>query len=151
MKNKLQYLVIHCTDTPANRPISSDMIRHWHLVERGWSQVGYTDMIHLDGRVERLVQNNDDDWVDPWEITNGVRGLNTVSRHIVYVGGKGGDTRTVAQKGAMLAYVRDMIRRVPDIKIAGHYQFDSGKTCPSFDVPAWLRSMGIDSRNIYMP
>ena len=30
MANKLQYLVIHCTDTPAGREVTSDEIRHWH-------------------------------------------------------------------------------------------------------------------------
>lgn len=148
---RVMYLVIHCTDTPAGRPVTSDVIRHWHLVERGWKQVGYTDMIHLDGRVERLVKNNEDEWVDPWEITNGVAGINSISRHIVYVGGKGGDTRTLAQKGAMLAYVRDMVKRFPDIKVAGHYQFNPAKTCPSFNVPEWLISVGIEPKNIYMP
>lgn len=147
--NRVKYLVIHCTDTPAGRPVSADEIRHWHLVERGWKQVGYTDMIHLDGRIERLVPNNDDPWVDPWEITNGVQGINSISRHIVYVGGKGGDTRTKEQKEALLKFVKDIIKRVPEIKIAGHFQFNPSKTCPSFDVPGWLRSAGIEEKNIY--
>ena len=50
-------------------------------------QVGYTDLFHLDGRVERLVANNEDANVDPWEITNGATGYNSISRHIVYAGG----------------------------------------------------------------
>lgn len=127
------------------------MIRYWHTVERGWKQVGYTDMVHIDGRIERLAENNDDEWVDPWEITNGVKGVNAMSRHIVYVGGKGGDTRTTAQKGAMLAYIKEVIRQCPDVQVAGHYQFDRNKTCPSFDVPKWLIACGIPTKNIYRP
>ena len=50
-------------------------------------QVGYTDLFHLNGGVERLVNNNEDANVDPWEVTNGVAGYNSVSRHIVYAGG----------------------------------------------------------------
>lgn len=42
---------------------------------RGWKQVGYTDLFHLNGGVERLVDNNEDANVDPWEITNGAAGL----------------------------------------------------------------------------
>ena len=57
LKVPVKYLVIHCTATPEGRHITSDDIRRWHLKERGWKQVGYTDMIHLDGRVERLVKN----------------------------------------------------------------------------------------------
>ena len=76
----LKYLVIHCTATPEGREVSSEDIRRWHLsappAGRGWKQVGYTDMFHLDGSRERLVDNNEDNKVDPWEITNGVAGIN---------------------------------------------------------------------------
>ena len=87
---KLLRLVIHCTATKPGREVTSEEIRHWHTDPaprgRGWKQVGYTDMIHLDGSVERLVENNEDANVDPWEITNGAKGYNSTSRHIVYVG-----------------------------------------------------------------
>ena len=96
---RLKLLVIHCTATPAGREVSADDIRRWHTSPlhkggRGWSQVGYTDMIHLDGTVERLVANNEDDVVDPWEVTNGAKGHNSTARHIVYVGGVDIDGKT---------------------------------------------------------
>ena len=89
---KLKYLVIHCTATPEGREVSSADIRKWHTSPvaqggRGWKQVGYTDLFHLNGGVERLVENNEDAQVDPWEVTNGAKGYNSVSRHIVYAGG----------------------------------------------------------------
>ena len=101
-------------------------------------------MIHLDGRIERLVDNNDDDVVDSWEVTNGVAGLNSVCRHIVYVGGKGCDTRTEAQIKSMENFVREFHDRYPDIQIVGHRDLASGKQCPSFDVKKWLQSIGIN-------
>lgn len=145
----LKYLVIHCTDTPAGREVSAADIRQWHTSPkpkgRGWKQVGYTDLIHLDGTVERLVNNNEDANVDPWEVTNGAKGYNSVSRHVVYAGGhKGIDTRTEAQKAALAEYVRDFHRRFPSVRIVGHYELDAGRACPSFDVPAWLKSIGIN-------
>lgn len=99
MKKALQYLVIHCTATPEGREVSAADIRRWHTSPtseggRGWKQVGYTDLIHLDGTVERLVGNNEDAFVDPWEITNGAAGYNGVSRHIVYAGGVASDGKT---------------------------------------------------------
>ena len=149
----MQYLVIHCTATPEGREVSAAEIRRWHTAPvsqggRGWKQVGYTDMVHLDGRVERLADNNEDANVDPWEVTNGAAGYNSVSRHIVYVGGCDNhlapkDTRTEAQREALKRYVEDFHARFPQVKIVGHHELNPGKACPSFDVPTWLRSIGI--------
>lgn len=158
MSKPLQYLVIHCTATPEGREVSSAQIRHMHTDPvskggRGWKQVGYTDMIHLDGRVERLVNNNEDANVDPWEITNGAKGYNAISRHIVYVGGvdandvkKAVDTRTPAQKEALKRYVLDFHKRFPKVKIIGHHDLNPRKACPCFDVGRWLRSIGITNK-----
>lgn len=153
MSKPMRYLVIHCTATPKGREVSADEIRRWHTAPisqggRGWKQVGYTDMVHLDGRVERLVDNNEDAQVDPWEVTNGAAGYNSMSRHIVYVGGcdkagKPKDTRTEAQREALKHYVEDFHARFPQVKIVGHHELNPGKACPSFDVPTWLRSIGI--------
>ena len=154
MSKPMKYLVIHCTATKAGREVSSDEIRRWHTDPvckggRGWKQVGYTDMIHLDGKVERLVKNNEDAQVDPWEITNGVKGYNAVSRHVVYVGGLAvdgqtpKDTRTAAQKAALKRYVEDFHKRFPKVRIIGHNQV-AAKACPSFDVKKWLKEIGIE-------
>ena len=148
---RLQYLVIHCTATPEGREVSAADIRRWHTspapAGRGWKQVGYTDLFHLDGSVERLVDNNEDMNVDPWEITNGAKGYNGVSRHVVYAGGcdkemEPKDTRTEAQKEALKRYVLDFHARHPDVRIVGHNQL-AAKACPSFDVAQWLAAIGI--------
>lgn len=153
MGKQLKYLVLHCTATPEGREVSSDDIRRWHTSPiskggRGWKQVGYTDMIHLDGRVERLVDNNEDALVDDWEITNGAKGYNSVSRHVVYVGGLASDaktskdTRTAAQLRVMRAYVTCFHRRFPKVRIIGHNEI-AAKDCPCFDVQKWLRTIGV--------
>lgn len=150
----LKYLVLHCTATPEGREVTADDIRRWHTSPvsaggRGWRQVGYTDLIHLDGSVERLVDNNEDANVDPWEITNGASGYNSVSRHVVYAGGCGRDgktpkdTRTAAQVEVMKRYVTDFHRRFPSVRIVGHNEL-AAKACPSFDVQRWLKSIGIN-------
>ena len=150
---QMKYLVIHCTATPEGRDVTSAEIRHWHTDPvskggRGWKQVGYTDLIHLDGTVERMVGNNEDAEVDPWEVTNGAKGYNSVSRHIVYAGGvaKDGksakDTRTEAQRKALTAYVRTFHERFPSIRIVGHNEL-AAKACPSLDVQKWLKEIGI--------
>ncbi len=166
MPEPLKYLVIHCTATPEGRDVSGSDIRRMHTAPksaggRGWKQVGYTDLIRLDGTVERLVDNNEDALVDPWEVTNGAAGYNSISRHIAYAGGcdkamKAKDTRTPAQKAAMAKYVRDFHSKHPNVKIIGHRDlspdlngngviepFEFMKACPSFDVAAWLKEIGI--------
>ena len=154
MKKELKYLVIHCTATREGREVSAAEIRRWHTSPvsaggRGWKQVGYTDLVHLNGSVERLVANNEDAWVDEWEITNGAKGYNSVSRHVVYAGGVAADgktakdTRTTAQKAALEKYVKDFHAAHPKVKIIGHNQV-AAKACPSFDVQAWLREIGIN-------
>lgn len=154
VNRELKFLVIHCTATPEGREVNAEDIRHWHTAPvskggRGWKQVGYTDLIHLDGTVERLVNNNEDAWVDDWEVTNGAAGYNSVSRHIVYSGGctKDGkapkDTRTNAQRMALERYVKDFHKRFPKVRIVGHNEL-AAKACPSFDVQKWLQQTGIN-------
>lgn len=155
MKRKMQYLVIHCTDTPEGRKVTSDEIRHWHTDPkpkgRGWHQVGYRCMYHLDGTREELVPNNGDEYIDPWEITNGVAGENSIAQHWVYVGGadanmKPKDTRTFEQEKAMASDVLEFHRRFPEVLIVGHHHFNQGKACPSFDVQSWLKFIGINQQ-----
>lgn len=153
---RLEHLIIHCTDTPAGRSVSAEEIRRWHTapppVGNGWRQVGYTDMVHLDGTVERLAANNEDGEVDPWEITNGVAGLNGVSRHLVYVGGRllgrPADTRTEAQQEALKKYVLALLAAHPTVLVGGHRDYAAGKACPSFEVGEWLRSIGVAAQHI---
>lgn len=158
MMKKLKYLVIHCTDTPPGRKVTAGEIWQWHTAPKprgnGWSKVGYTDMIHIDGSLENLTPFDQDDNVEAWELTYGARGINSISRHIVYVGGKSKnlreaeDTRTAEQHDALRIYCLYTILRHPDILIAGHNQF-STKACPSFNVPCFLQEIGIPEKNIY--
>ena len=159
---ELKYLVLHCTATPKGREITKEDIIHWHTSPkekggRGWKQVGYSDMIYLDGTLVNLVPHNEDNFVDPWEITNGASGINSVSRHIVYVGGmdaankKPEDTRTQEQKKTMDLYIKKVIVQHPKILVMGHNEAPdaAGKACPSFLVGEWLQNIGIKESNIY--
>jgi N-acetylmuramoyl-L-alanine amidase len=68
-----------------------------------------------------------------------VKGHNADSIGVVYVGGcdtamKPKDTRTAAQKAALVCLVADIQKRYPSATVHGHNEFDKGKACPSFDV-----------------
>ena len=149
MSKLLKYLVVHCTATPQGMTVTRQDIIKWHKVERGWSRLGYSDMIHQNGHLENLTPFNQDNWVDDHEKTWGVAGINSAARHVVYVGGGDGkDTRTSKQKESLATYIRYMVLRHPDIQVAGHNQF-SNKACPSFDVPDFCRKILVPHKNIY--
>ncbi|TCT35392.1 peptidoglycan recognition protein family protein [Martelella mediterranea] len=126
-------IIIHCTATPEGRPVSVAEINDWHL-ERGWSGIGYHRVIHLDGRREagRPIER----------IGAHVKGHNIGTIGVVYVGGMNrdftaaADTRTPAQKDALLAEITDLRDRFNIGKISGHHDYDVGKACPSFDARA---------------
>jgi len=152
---ELDKIVLHCTATPEGREVSRADIEKWHLKENKWSRLGYSDIIHLDGTLENLTDFNQNDIVENEEMTWGVKGQNSISRHIVYAGGLGRDmypkdTRTLAQKQTMIIYLRFMILRHPNVQIAGHNQF-ANKACPSFDVRLWLTKNKFPEKNIYKP
>lgn len=156
--NKLKYLVIHCTATQEGRELTAADIIKMHTSPppkgRGWKQVGYSDMIHLSGLITNLVPYNEDDIVQPREVTNGALGLNGVARHVVYVGGvetdgkTPKDTRTTQQLLALRNYVYHVIFAHPGIEILGHNEV-AAKACPCFSVPVWLKTIGVEDKNIY--
>lgn len=157
MPKKRKYLVIHCTATQEGMPVSPEMVKAWHTLPpprgRGWNQVGYSKLILLSGLVHSFVNENEDEFVDTFEITNGVAGINSVSMHICYVGGldkylNPQDTRTEEQKAVMKRVVLEILAKWPDLKVAGHYHF-ANKACPSFNVEKWLESIGVQEKNIY--
>lgn len=154
---KLQYLMIHCTATPEGKDLTGADIKRMHQTPppngRGWKVPGYSDVIRLDGRIENLVPYDQDDQVQPREITNGAVGMNAVTRHVSYIGGvdsKGApkNTMTDAQETALKNYVYDFLVKYPTAKVLGHNQVAT-KACPSFNVPKWLISINVQKSNIY--
>lgn len=123
-------IIFHCTATPEGREVSVAEITAWHKA-RGFATIGYHYVVHLDGTVE----------AGRAEAQAGahVAGHNTGTLGVVYVGGvaKDGktpkDTRTPAQKAALIA-VRDALgAKYPITKVSGHRDY-AAKACPSFDV-----------------
>jgi len=142
----IRRIVIHCTATREGQDIDAATIRRWHL-RQGWNDIGYHFVIGIDGEIERG---------RPEEIAGShVRGFNTGSIGVVYVGGldaqgRGKDTRTEAQKTAMAQLVRGLVRAYPGADVTGHRDLSPDKDgdgvverhewlkeCPCFDVRAW--------------
>ena len=128
-KRMINEIIIHCTATPEGRECSVDEIRRWHR-QRGFSDIGYHYVVHLDGSVE----NGRDVNVSGAHCS----GHNANSIGVVYVGGvaKDGrtpkDTRTQEQKATLASLLIDLRKLYPRAKIHGHRDF-ANKACPSFD------------------
>lgn len=123
-------VIVHCTATPEGRHTTVDEIREWHK-QRGWRDIGYHKVVYLDGSVHNGRPIS--------EVGAHVKGHNEGTIGIVYVGGvaKDGktpkDTRTPAQKEALVKVIVDLMKQFPSInKISGHNQY-APKACPSFD------------------
>lgn len=160
-KEDLFILFLHCAATPEGRNDSAEKIKTFHTLPvekggRGWDRCGYSDIIELSGKLVNMQDWNQDNFIKEWEQTWGVHGstlLNANARHLCYIGGMNKeytevkDTRNFAQLATMETYIKFTILRYPNIIIAGHNQVQA-KGCPSFDVPEYLRSIGIAERNI---
>lgn len=131
-------IILHCTATPEGREVSRATIRQWHIA-RGFNNIGYHYLIHLDGTVEqgRPIEN----------IGAHCQGHNAHSIGIAYIGGtdstgKPKDTRTNAQKAALIQLLQQLKQQYPQATIHGHQEYAS-KACPSFDVQKWLNETTI--------
>jgi N-acetylmuramoyl-L-alanine amidase len=123
-------IIIHCTATREGDNISVDTIRRWHL-NRGWSDIGYHYVIDIKGNINAG---------RPIELMGShTRGENKYSIGVAYVGGVEADgvtpkdTRTKAQKDAIIRLVKKLKGCYPDVSIHGHNEF-SNKACPSYNV-----------------
>jgi N-acetylmuramoyl-L-alanine amidase len=137
MRNIL-YIVLHCTG--ANPKQTTKSILDYWKNNLKWKNVGYHFLISEDGSVDKLAQES--------QVTNGVAGFNSNSIHICYKGGvdssgKPKDTRTDAQKEAMINLLKYFKKTYPKAEIKGHRDFGAKKACPSFDVKDWLKTVKI--------
>ena len=89
--------------------------------------------------------------LDDSKVSNGVKGYNSTSVNVAYVGGidakgKAVDNRTAAQKKALVDLLKILRKRYPKAKILGHRdispdqngngrvdQWERIKECPCFD------------------
>lgn len=122
-------IIVHCSATPEGRPHTVGEIRSWHK-QRGFKDIGYHYVVYLDGsihagRSERVIGAH-------------CTGHNRNSIGVCYIGGVAKDcktpkdTRTEAQKRALVLLLKELKRRYPSAKIFGHRDF-AAKACPSFD------------------
>lgn len=135
-RRKINEIIVHCTATRAGRDYSVRDVRRWHL-QRGFSDIGYHYLVRLDGTVEpgRPLDRP------------GAHCLahNRCSIGVCYVGGldQAGapcDTRTAAQRYALIGLLSALKTLYPQATIHGHRDF-AAKVCPCFDATAEYASL----------
>ena len=126
---KINEIIVHCAATPEGKNFKAADIDRWHR-ERKMKCIGYHYVVDLDGTVEPGRPES--------EIGAHCLGHNQYSIGVCYVGGLSADgrtpedTRTAAQKEALLALLKKLRAKYPNASIHGHRDF-AAKACPSFD------------------
>lgn len=106
---------------------------------RGWKSPGYHYVVFPDGKVVQMLSEG--------LVANGVKGYNSNSVHVSWVGGYNGvDNRTEAQKETLIKVLRELHKKYPSAKILGHRDISPDKNhngivdpwerikeCPCFD------------------
>ncbi len=154
------HLVLHCSATRANQPVTVADIKRWHTTPvkdggRGWSDIGYHYVIERGGAL-RIGRQGDD------TVGAHVAGFNDRTLGICLVGGLNNrtgapeDNFTPAQMSALGALVRRLLAKYPNATVLGHRDLspdrdDDGvvepsewlKACPCFDARLWARTNGL--------
>ena len=127
----IRYIVFHCTATDQTAKVEN-IVKYWR--ERlGWSNPGYHFIIEATGEVTQLQPIS--------KPSNGVRGYNSNSIHISYIGGKDIDDRTTNQIIAQKAILKTLLATFPYAEVLGHRDFKGvSKSCPRFDAKDLLNS-----------
>lgn len=134
-RRTINEIIIHCTATPEGHDYTVAEIRRWHK-QRGFSDIGYHYIIHLDGKIEEGRDVN----ISGAHCT----GHNANSIGVSYIGGVKSDgvtpkdTRTIEQKASLASLLMELCKLYPRAKIHGHRDF-ANKACPSFDATSEYR------------
>lgn len=132
---KINKIIIHCSATPEGKDYTVAQIRQWHTTPKpkgnDWRDIGYHFVIYRDGTVHkgRPIE----------QIGAHCSGYNANSIGICYIGGCATDgktpkdTRTEAQRAALIQLVSELKASYPSATVHGHNEF-AAKACPSFNV-----------------
>lgn len=135
-------IIIHCSATPEGKDYTVKDIDRDH--RKRFAKIGYHYVIYRDGTIHQGRKES--------EVGAHARGYNANSIGVCYIGGLARDgkttkdTRTQAQRDALVRLLRELVIRYPDAEILGHRDLSPDKNgdgivspneyikgCPSFD------------------
>ena len=139
MRN-IKYIAVHCTASHQSMTIEG---LKQEFKRKGWVNPGYHYVVSPDGKITQLLDEN--------KVSNGVKGFNSVSINVAYIGGidtnsKPTDNRTTAQKASLRSLLKMLHKKYPTAVIQGHRDFSPDlnkdgrvtpnewmKACPCFN------------------
>ncbi len=138
----VDHIVIHCSATPNGRRTTIQDVDRWHVDagfrrQADWRKkmnpalaaVGYHFLIRTNGALDTGRHLD--------EVGAHVRGHNATSVGICMVGT---DQFARIQWAALASNVTALLKRYPKARVCGHRDLFAGKTCPGFDVTAWMKA-----------
>lgn len=128
-KDKIKFLIVHCSDTPDKHDVDASFIHHMHL-KFGWNGIGYHKVILRSGKIE---DGRPEYWIGAH-----VKGLNKLSLGVCLIGSK---NFTSKQFDSLKLILKKWKKKYPQAEILGHRDSTSThKTCPNFDVKTWVKN-----------
>ena len=128
-KDKIKFLIVHCSDTPDKHDVDASFIHNMHL-KFGWSGIGYHKVILRSGKIE---DGRPEYWIGAH-----VKGKNKISLGVCLIGK---DKFTKNQFKSLERVLKKWKMEYPAAKILGHKDTgDTNKTCPNFDVVTWSKN-----------
>lgn len=140
----INYIVIHCSATPASMDVSIKDVDRWHR-EKGWRKVGYHYFIDREGNcsVGRSIT----------EPGAHVKYFNSQSLGVCLAGGMNADMTAIENNFTekQLTTLRYLVVGLKfyakNAEVCSHYDLDSKKECPSFDVKKYLKDFNNENKN----
>ena len=134
MRN-IKYIAVHCTASHQSMTIEG---LKQEFKRKGWVNPGYHYVVSPDGKITQLLDED--------KVSNGVKGFNSVSINVAYIGGidingKPIDNRTTAQKASLRSLLKMLHKKYPTAVIQGHRDFSpdlnkDGKITPN----EWMKA-----------
>ena len=139
MRN-IQYIAVHCTASHQSQTIEG---LKQEFKRKGWVNPGYHYVVSPDGKSTQLLDED--------KVSNGVKGFNSISINVAYIGGidsngKPIDNRTAEQKKSLRILLKMLHKKYPNAIIQGHRDFSPDlnrngkiepfeyiKACPCFN------------------
>ena len=128
--DSVSYIIIHCSATRETQDYTPEQLKRDHMA-RGFIDVGYHFYIRKDGTVTQHRQLD--------EVGAHCRPFNRCSIGVCYEGGldangKPKDTRTIAQRGAIVKLLIELKQKFPKAVIRGHNEMPGAtpKSCPVY-------------------